>query len=486
VKVTDLPAGRGSRSLAFATGIEPFMARTILSLWLVYLLFAPTLGFGWINSWHNEQRAIQIILLAATGLAYGFSCRRPQKRDKTSPWSLPTLILVFLGLGVLSALNAKFVFAALAEVSLVALLAILALFTAQAVATDPPKFANWARWFALLFATAYALGVATRYLAALNLERAVDLDVLILGYANPRFPSALHALLIPFIAATASEPRERRWLRLIALIILSTLWAINIGLGTRGIWFAYAIGLPLTALLLDSNSVKRSIVVIAKSCLIGVFLYFVFFKLIPSVVGSASAVSSPMDNLSSVTGRDVLWRTSLEALLSAPLLGIGPMQFASHSSHMGAHPHNWVLQIASEWGLPALFVWVLALVHFGKAVTRSPAKAEIVPPVMAITVCLSLGLVDGNLVMPISQSSAFLVLGLLLGLLQCNDAKASDQVRENSRALIVTGTFCLLAVVIVTSYAYMTLAAQPASVSRFHRTNPGEWLLPRFWEQGLL
>ena len=29
------------------------------------------------------------------------------------------------------------------------------------------------------------------------------------------------------------------------------------------------------------------------------------------------------------------------------------MQFAALNSRVGAHPHNWPLQIAAEWGLPA-------------------------------------------------------------------------------------------------------------------------------------
>ena len=149
---------------------------------------------------------------------------------------------------MISALRAQFVFAALAEVSLFALLAILVILTARVVSTDLARYVRWARWFSLLFATAYVLGVATRYLAAVNLGRAIDLDVLILGYANPRFPSALHAVLIPFLALTVIEKTELRSLRVGAALVLSFLWAINLGLGTRGIWFAYALAIPVTAL----------------------------------------------------------------------------------------------------------------------------------------------------------------------------------------------------------------------------------------------
>ena len=225
-----------------------WIGNTVLLAWLVYLLIAPTIGFGWIESWHNEQRAVQIVLLAFTAVAYCLVGMLTPS-DSDARWQLPALLLVFLGLGLISALRAQFVFAALAEVSLFALLAILAMLTARVVSTDIARYVRWARWFSLLFATAYVLGVATRYLAAVNLERAIDLDVLILGYANPRFPSALHAILIPFLALTVIEKTELGRCASCAAVVLSFLWAINLGLGTRGIWFAYALAIPVTVAL---------------------------------------------------------------------------------------------------------------------------------------------------------------------------------------------------------------------------------------------
>ena len=188
---------------------------------------------------------------------------------------------------------------------------------------------RWARWFALLFATAYVLGVATRYLAAVNLERTIDLDVLILGYANPRFPSALHAVLIPFLALTVIEKTELRSLRVGAAFVLSFLWAINLGLGTRGIWFAYAVGIPFTALLVGRRQVARPLAVLALTALAGVILYFVLFSVAPTLTGTSAAVRAPTDNLTTLTSREVLWQLSWQAIESSPWLGMGPMQFAA-------------------------------------------------------------------------------------------------------------------------------------------------------------
>ncbi len=140
-------------SVAARSNAVSWIGSTILLAWLIYLLVAPTIGFGWIESWHNEQRAVQIVLLAFTAVAYCVIGMLTRSDESVARWQLPALLLVFLALGLVSALRAQFVFAALAEVSMFALLAILAMLTARVVSTDVARYVRWARWFALLFAT---------------------------------------------------------------------------------------------------------------------------------------------------------------------------------------------------------------------------------------------------------------------------------------------------------------------------------------------
>ena len=67
--------------------------------------------------------------------------------------------------------------------------------------------------------------------------------------------------LIPFLALTVIEKTELRSLRAGAAVVLSFLWAINLGLGTRGIWFAYAIGIPVdspTGRMASDGATSRS------------------------------------------------------------------------------------------------------------------------------------------------------------------------------------------------------------------------------------
>lgn len=61
---------------------------------------------------------------------------------------------------------------------------------------------------------------------------------------------------------------------------------------------------------------------------------------------------------SPASSRTVLWWRAWELVAAHPFLGVGPLHFAHDSAalNLPAHPHNWVMQIGAEWGLPALLV----------------------------------------------------------------------------------------------------------------------------------
>lgn len=457
-----------------------------LVAWLAYIMIAPTLGFQWIGSWHNEQRASQIALLLWTAAAYLFIGFESRRAGTANAWGFPVWLVVILAIGVLSSITTKFPHAALTEVGWFALLATTALLVAQVVSSDPESYARWACRFALLFCTAYVLGVATRYLAAYNLGRAIDLDVLILGYANPRFPSALLALLMPLVASTVVDRAEPTWLRSAAAVVLSFIWAINLGLGTRAVWFAYLFALPATVVLLGWRQIARLAVVVGLSAAAGAVLYFLLLKTGPVAAGFGSTVPSPTDNLSTLTSREILWQMSWAAIQAAPVLGIGPMQFASLDNAIGAHPHNWVLQLASEWGLVALVVLLAALMRWLFEISRAVRMTySIAPPgaLLALLVALAYGLLDGLLVMPVSQSAAVLAIGLTLGTIRGRPGLHS---RTNSASRFLTVVLISCSIPVILGFSISSFEEQEQSTSYFRNRHPGAWLVPRFWEQGLL
>ena len=218
----------------------------------------------------------------------------------------------------------------------------------------------------------------------------------------------------------------------------------------------------------------------------GVGLYFILFSALPALAGVAAAVHAPTDNLTTVTSREVLWQLSWQAIKSSPWLGTGPMHFATLSSEIGTHPHNWPLQIAAEWGLPALALLVAAILKLGNLV-RHTVKPDNGLAVITLTVAvaLSLGLVDGNLVMPVSQIAATLAVGMLIGAV-CSRTRLNEQGWRYGAPVVLTAFLSATACGIVIVFATSTLPYQSGSIANFHQLYPGAWLVPRFWEQGNL
>jgi O-antigen ligase len=479
--------------LPAAAGAARTMVAALLLAWLAYLLVAPTAGVGWINSWHNEQRALQIVLLSLTSLGLcaatlesGFRGLLPRIH-----W---TVYAVFL-LGAASAARARYPAAALAELSLHLLLVVLVVFTATAVAVDPQRNFRWMRRGALLLLAAYAAGVAVNYAAAFSLWRPLRIDVLLLGYANIRFPSALHALLMPLAASLALDAREPRGLRLGARAVLTLIWAINLGLGTRAIWFADGISLALLWFVLDRGALWPLARLLLATALAGSGAYLLLFQAIPAWTGMGVDLSGrTLDQLALGSNRSLLLASSWEAIESHPWLGLGPMQFAAIPHVWAAHPHDWILQLASEWGLPALALalwglrrlFLLAL----RAARSAPqdAAGPMLPLACAATIALVYGLVDGILVMPVSQSAAALVFGALLG---CARAPLPATPAARPPALprwtlaLAAALLQAAAIADLAWYACATIGAamQSEEAQRFFPTHN---LWPRFWSDGML
>lgn len=457
----------------------------LLGLWAVYLLLAPTTGFYWIDSWHNEQRAVQIILLSLTAMAFaGLSTLGPVQFR--SQLHLPRWWWAFVAIGAVSALVSRMSFAAFAEVGLFVLLSVLVMLTAALTAHRPEKMARAARYCALLLSAAHVLAVAVRVGAALQLGNGIDLSVFMLGYANPRFASALYAVLIPFVAGIAIDGAERFSLRTTAFVVLCLLWVINLGLGTRGIWFAYGLAVPAVALLIGLRPMSRVAGAIALAAMIGLVIYLAMLSIGSAGNGEgAAALAVPTERLYTLTSREVLWALSWEAIQQHPLLGLGPMHFATLDSRVGAHPHNWPLQIASEWGVPALLLLLFALVRQIRClIERSPRAPGSTEAWLAVAVALLYGLVDGNLVMPVSQSGIAIAVGLAVG---SQDAKFAGPYDRNLKsAPILVNLITVVACLVVYSYAFKSFGDQAHTSAQFRSSNPGDWLVPRFWEQGLL
>jgi O-antigen ligase len=339
-----------------------------------------------------------------------------------------------------------------------------------------------------VLALIHVTGIGARYAAMLALDRAPNLDVLLLGYANPRFPTAFYALLMPFVATLALDPLERVAVRRLGLVVLVFLWSANIALGTRAIWFAYALALPLMVLVVGWRKIAPAALVLAGTAAGGFCIYQLLFVGIPVWLDLGSALPSHLQHLVSISDRIYLWRQSWSQILAHPLLGAGPMHMAALGDSFASHPHNWVLQVSAEWGVPALVALCWALWRFASNLRTQLRKmqnvsGDLLAPLAAVAIGLCYGLVDGNLVMPVSQITFALMLGALLG---AGSAVLPDT--DSARRPIVA----LVAILVVASAGFLlayvvdTLPRQGESESAWRQTSKYSEQAPRFWQQGLL
>jgi len=313
------------------------------------------------------------------------------------------------------------------------------------------------------------------------LSRTIDLDVLLLGYANPRFQSALYLFLLPFIGVSWLDRTNLRSVRLVAAVTGCLLWSINAALQTRAIFVAFAAGAVVLIYLLGWKRARQYVLPQMVFSLVGLLLYGFLVIGLPTWLLGRSDVVIRADLFSGVSGREVLLAIAWQAIESSPLLGIGPMNFAAIPNNFGAHPHNWIAQLAAEFGLPVTLLVCLGIARFvvqcGRTIRSRPEDAA--DPSTAsfavVVIALIYGLADGIFVMPVSQSAFAITLGVLIGSIQGPRCDLAGRSSVNAWASTLAA---LGASLFLVGYAAQTLTVQA--------DNAPSYRFPRFWENGML
>ncbi len=262
----------------------------------------------------------------------------------------------------------------------------------------------------------YILVVIGIYASVLTTGLQPPPSVFIFGFNNYRFFNHAQTISLPLLALlaarTADTGRRRFWWAITALW-----WSLLFLSAGRGTLLGVALGLTVAALLFPGHG-RRWCLGMLGAAVSGVVVYLLAFAAVPSARGLQpfglffSAVDRSVE--APASGRGVLWGEAWELVLTHPWLGAGPLHFAHYSRELqaGAHPHNWLLQIASEWGLPALLLLLAALVlafwrlwSVRRLINTSDAKNQLTLAVfMATGIAISLdGLVSGLVVVPTSQ-----------------------------------------------------------------------------------
>ncbi|RLJ18530.1 hypothetical protein DJ031_11125 [bacterium endosymbiont of Escarpia laminata] len=221
----------------------------------------------------------------------------------------------------------------------------------------------------------------------------------------------LPLITLPIFLAQESTPSRRKLIFLSTLLIAGIWWATAIANGSKGSLFGQLIGWIGIAIIFRNRG-KDWLLVQAYALLAGLFIFFVFF--VPELrYDNFAAVSQ------SLVSRMALWEQALQLIKDNPLLGAGPLHYAYFRNPYAAHPHNSMLQIASEWGIPVLLmVSLLAITNFTtwvKRITANPVHLSLTASLLAATFHSQ---ISGVLTTPLSQIMMCLVIGWMYGIRQ--------------------------------------------------------------------
>ncbi len=224
----------------------------------------------------------------------------------------------------------------------------------------------------------------------------------------------------------------------------------------------------------------------------GLVVYVLLFV----VLADNLSVFARLQQIGQDSGRFELWALALEMIAQHPLLGEGPMHFARHVNEHASHPHNAVLQWAAEWGIPSVAVLLGVVGYSFFAWNRRCKRAMyagdqhehdllMVAMTAALTTAAAYSLVDGVIVMPLSQFLLVAVAGWVIATYR-GQSNSTRPKRANTWSSV-----CLL-VVVVAAWGSVWYGVFPAvttleerQASHVERTE-AKLLHPRFWQQGFI
>jgi O-antigen ligase len=449
---------------------------------------------------HDEQRAFQILFLLAFAVLVAPGARAAALGTLATP-QVRALLGGFFLLGCVSALAAYAPRYAFYEVASFFLLLVLGLCIAFEVAQDAAARSLWLLQALGIVCLVYMLRILTVYALALVTHSPTDALGLTPGFSNYRFFNHVQTVTLPLLVALfllTPGTSRMRW----AWFLLASFWWAMIGLtAARGTLLGELAGCA-AILMLRRRQCMRFAQWMAATVLAGAALYLVLFVLLPALAGTG-----PIGEFSNVVGRTVanpasgrerLWRKSFELIAAYPWRGVGPLHFAHHAVDVrtGAHPHNWALQVAVEWGLPALACLVAAiaagargLVRAGRVNVAAGEQDQLLFAALAMTGVAILvdGLLSGLLVMPQSQLFIAIYLGCAIGWSTSMRPSATPARRVAGAARLIAPVLVAAAALCLAAVAWPELGARlrhEPLAKHAADINDTTTLWPRLWQDG--
>jgi hypothetical protein len=334
----------------------------------------------------------------------------------------------------------------------------------------------------------YVLMLTPRMGALVFEELAFHVREFFPSFSNPRFFGYWVTLTLPVIASI--ERGEVLGDRAVCVrYVLGSIWFFFLLMsGTRGSLIALLCVALLSAFCgANGRTLTSRLLKIACG---GVVLYAIALYVLPQAAteGMANSGAARVLEGPQLSSRDQLWSLALEGIAIHPILGNGPMMFAAAANRVASHPHNLMLQLAYEWGIPVALAFTSMLALYLYRCARYARKISDSRP-LAIVAGLSGGLiqaqVDGVLAMPFSQTYFVLLLAWLISIFS-PDKNRGIPAKQSGR---LTKGFCAVlflnvcAQVVLSNPEWSDLSEWEQRTLRLYEMDVYQ---PRFWAQGVI
>jgi len=457
----------------------------ILFVWLAPLLsvfFEPTAA-------HDVHRVAEVGLLTVGAVVLSVSIRRWSDL-RTPPRHIAFALGVVVVIGGLAVWHAPV--RTWAGVEAATVLGLAALVLSVTMGAPGPKLKRLS--IGVLIGTApYYLMLCAVLVGIFASGTTLYRSEFFSGYSNYRFFNHVQTITLPLLAIVVASPTVGIWVRRCAWVTLvlgfSFLW-YTAARGTTAGLIAGGVG----AIVLLRATAWRTLRPLVITALLGGVVFAVVFIALPplfgvSTDGDAVALAT---NTRSADLRVYLWSLAWRDIVESPWLGIGPMHFAHRLNFEAAHPHDFPLQIAAEWGVPTLIL-VLALSYAGlrrmrELILREP-DAELANMGTGLWItCIAVvvdSLFSGNFVMPMSQVwIAYLLAWAIVWTRHASRGDASCTAHVSRRSALAISAALLVSQLWLVYAVHDQVLHLNDYLDRAHGIVINEHDSPRFWSHG--
>lgn len=309
------------------------------------------------------------------------------------------------------------------------------------------------------------------------------------GFANIRFFSDYQSFLLLLLPVALNRMVPAGPIKVAAELFTGLFFALALIVGSRSLLVAHCC-VHVLMLTLFGKRYWPFLSAQLRFWVYGIMGFVALTKLLPFLMSSQSnsLVASTIMRFDS-SFRSDLWMQALQIIKEHPLLGVGPLHYANFPNAIASSPHNFFLQIATEWGIPAflLLSFLVGQTLYFKIKDLSSSPGSNLEDVSLAITCSCFAIVlqaqvaSSPLNYPVGQVIAMICFAYPRQKMQNNLVKSGGS--SIGRVMALVGI--LASLVVINS---MTTLQSIKERNRCFYFNP--WpthqFAPRFWQQGWL